>query len=284
MIKVGITFANAGPMAMPEFAASFARGAEAAGFESLWTIEHVLVPAGYESEYPYSRSGKMPGGEDVPMPDPLIWLAWVGARTERIRLGTGILILPQRNPAVLAKSAATVDVLTGGRLMLGVGVGWLEEEFVALGVPFAARGRRTDDYIRAMRALWADHEVSYQGEFVTYDRVKSYPKPHQEPGVPIVIGGHSPAAARRAGRLGDGFFPARGTADELLALYEICHDAARTAGRDPAEIELTAPARRDPAELRALKDAGVARFAMSPPALDEEGLRRAYGELAEKLA
>ncbi len=152
----GIVFANTGPFSQPDAAASFARAAEAAGFESLWTVEHVVVPKGYESTYPYDPSGRMPGGEDMAIPDPLIWLSYVAAATSAIRLATGILIVPQRNPVVLAKELATLDMMSGGRLELGIGVGWLEEEFDAIGVPFAGRGARTDEYVAAMRALWSD--------------------------------------------------------------------------------------------------------------------------------
>ena len=131
-----IAFANIGPFADTEGAVRFGRAAEEAGFESLWTVEHVVVPAGYQSAYPYDRSGRMPGAEEAPIPDPLIWLAFVAAATTRIRLATGILILPQRNPVVLAKEVATLDAMSGGRVELGIGVGWLEEEFDAIGVPF----------------------------------------------------------------------------------------------------------------------------------------------------
>ncbi len=135
-MKFGLVFANAGPSANPEHAAGLARLAEENGFESLWTVEHVVVPAAYESQYPYSPTGKMPGNEDNPIPDPLIWLTWVAAATRTLKLATGILILPQRNPVILAKECATIDVLSGGRLTLGVGIGWLAEEFEAIGVPF----------------------------------------------------------------------------------------------------------------------------------------------------
>ena len=139
-MKFGIAFANIGPMGTPEGAAGIGRTAEAAGFDSLWTVEHVLVPVGYQSTYPYSPTGKMPGPEESDIPDPLIWLAFVAAATSTIRLGTGILILPERNPIVVGKEIATLDRLSGGRVELGVGVGWLEEEFHALGIPWERRG------------------------------------------------------------------------------------------------------------------------------------------------
>src|SRR6476660_6665715 len=154
-MKFGLMFANGGPFSEPGLAVGLAQLAEELGFESLWTVEHVVVPTAYASAYPYSPDGRMPGGEDVPIPDPLIWLAYVGGATSTIRLATGILILPQRNPVILAKELATLDRLSGGRVELGVGVGWLREEFDALGVPWERRGARTDEYVAAMRALWA---------------------------------------------------------------------------------------------------------------------------------
>ena len=206
-MKFGFGFANAGPFSKPENAAGLGLLLEELGFESLWTVEHVVVPMGYESEYPYSPDGKMPGGEHVPIPDPLIWLTYVGALTTTLRLGTGILILPQRNPVILAKEVATLDRLTRGRVELGIGVGWLEEEFDALGVPWARARRAHRRVHRRMRRLWNEPETEYAGEFTNFGALKSYPKPTSEGGPKIHIGGHTVAATRRAGRLGDGFFP-----------------------------------------------------------------------------
>ena len=237
-MKFGIVFANTGPFCEPTAAVAFARAAEAAGFESLWTVEHTVVPYGYESEYPYDKSGRMPGEDDAPIPDPLIWLTYLASATSIIRLGTGILIQPQRNPVVLAKEVATLDHLSGGRVELGVGVGWLKEEFDAIGVPFEERGRRTDDGIAAMRALWGEDRASYAGEFTTFTDCIS--RPHPVAGsVPVHIGGHSEVAARRAGRLGDGFFPAKGSHRRLGELAGIVRSTATDAGRDPSAIEFT---------------------------------------------
>src|SRR5256885_1845815 len=176
-MKFGIAFANAGPLGEPELAVGLARLAEELGFESLWTVEHVAVPSGYASEYPYSETGRMPGGDQVAIADPLIWLAYVAAATSSIRLATGILILPQRNPLVLAKEVATLDRLSGGRVDLGIGVGWLREEFDALGVPFERRGARTDEYVDVMRRLWTEPSSEVAGEFTNFGELNSYPKP-----------------------------------------------------------------------------------------------------------
>ena len=164
-MRFGVMFANVGPMAFAEGAIGIAQAAEDAGIESLWTVEHTVVPAGYQSAYPYSDSGRMPGPEDSPIPDPLIWMAYVAAATSTIRLATGILILPQRNPITLAKEVATLDQLSGGRVELGVGVGWLEEEFDAIGIPFGERGKRTDEHIEALRALWSQSPATHQGDY-----------------------------------------------------------------------------------------------------------------------
>ncbi len=235
-MKYGMLFANTLGFATPRGAAEMAAAAEAAGFESVWTVEHVVYPDGYESSYPYDPSGKMAMAADTPMPDPLIWLTWVAAHSERLRLATGILILPQRNPLVLAKQLSTLDEVSGGRLDLGVGVGWLREEFDALGIPWEARGRRTDEYIEAMRAVWDSDHASYEGEFANFSGISVNPKPVNGR-VPIHIGGHTEAAARRAGRLGDGFIPGEGDLDVLISTMNA---SAEGAGRDPSAIEVSA--------------------------------------------
>jgi probable F420-dependent oxidoreductase len=190
-----------------EPAGATARLAEDLGFDSLWAIDHVVIPSGYQTTYPYDESGKMAGGhEEFDLADPLIWLAYAAARTQRITLGTGVLVLPQRNPLVLAKQIASLDVLSGGRVQLGVGVGWLEEEFTAIGVPLADRGRRHDDYITAMRALWRDTKATVDTTHVSFDDAISLPHPGRG-SVPIVIGGGSTRSARRAARIGDASFP-----------------------------------------------------------------------------
>jgi probable F420-dependent oxidoreductase len=262
-MKFGIAFANAGRFAEPDAAVEMARAAEDAGFESLWTVEHVVVPSGYTSTYPYDPSGKMPGPEETPIPDPLIWLAYLASATSRIKLATGVLILPQRNPLVLAKELATLDQLSGGRLHLGIGVGWLEEEFDAIGVPFAERGKRTDDHVAAMRALWTEEKASHHSAYTDFTDCILSPKPAQGT-VPIHVGGHTDIAARRAGRLGDGFFPATGSHEELGRLFELVRTTAQEHGRDPDAIEMTTGgngAVGDGAldEVKALADLGTDR-------------------------
>ena len=286
-MRFGVMFANVGPMGTGEGAIGIAQAAEAGGIESLWTVEHTVVPAGYQSAYPYSDTGKMPGPDDSPIPDPLIWLSFVAAATTTIRLGTGILIVPQRNPVTVAKEVATLDHLSGGRVELGVGVGWLEEEFDAIGVPFEGRGRRTDDHVAALRALWAGDPATYDGEFSSFTDVYCRPRPAQEH-IPIVIGGHSKAAARRAGRIGDGFFPGRGSHAELAELIDVVRTAATEAGRDPDAIEITSGG--DGAlgsgaldEVKRLADLGVSRVIIPPLAFDVEGQKAAFARYGDEV-
>ncbi len=266
-MKFGLRYCNTSRYVDPKEAVALAQAAEAAGFESLWTVEHTIVPAGYASTYPYDASGKMAGGRnDIPLPDPLIWMAFVAAATTRIKLATGILILPQHNPVLAAKQIATLDHLSGGRILIGIGVGWLEEEFAALGVPFAERGARTDEYIAAMRELWSADKPTFNGRFVSFKEAYCRPQPVNRR-VPIIVGGHSEAAARRAGRLGDGYFPARGAPADLIA---VARKAAEAAGRDPDKLEITASMPDDEAELAAMARAGVARVLV--PATGGAGL------------
>ena len=266
----------------PAWMATFARHADAVGFESLLAVEHVAVPIGYESRYPYSDTGRMPLPEDCELPDPLDLLAWIAGQTTRLRLGTGILVLPAHHPVHLAKRGATIDRLSGGRLFLGVGVGWMREEVQALGIDPDERGGRTDEAIDALRALWRDDEVSFTGRHFAFGPLRSQPKPAQ-PTIPILVGGHSRAAARRAGERGDGFFPLGLSGDALDARWAEVRAFAEGAGRDPAAVTLTMggllgddagiedAARRgaervvlsartdDLDELRGLMDAAVAR-------------------------
>jgi probable F420-dependent oxidoreductase len=245
-MKFGIMFANTGHGSTAAGARAVAEAAEAGGFAAIWTVEHVVVPSGYESKYPYDASGKMAGGaEDFDLPDPLIWLTWVAAHTSTVQLATGILIVPQRNPVVLAKEVATLDALSGGRMVLGVGAGWLAEEFAALGVPFDDRGRRLDEYIAIMRALWSGDKTTFDGEFYQFENCISRPRPANAT-IPVVIGGHSQVAARRAGRIGDGFFPGSASIDEIRELIGLVRRTAEEHGRDPDAIEMIAGAGAPP--------------------------------------
>jgi probable F420-dependent oxidoreductase len=257
----------------PRATADFVQLVEELGCESLWTVEHVVVPDSYASRYPYDASGRMsllPGDD---LPDPLHWLTFCAALTTRIKLGTAMLILPEHNPVTLGKRLATVDVLSGGRLIAGVGVGWLREEYDALGVPFADRGRRADEYLGAMRALWTQRPASYDGEFVRFEAVHSEPRPTRASGVPIVVGGHGKAAVRRAVRYGDGLYPLGVDLDGRAALLDTLRAECAAIGRDPAEIEITARAPGKPEVVRALAEMGVTRVVMRVFPADLAGVR-----------
>ena len=283
-MKFGLLFVNTGEFVQPEGIRALASAAEAVGIESLWTVEHVLVPVGYRSRYPYSKTGRMPGTEDMPIPDPLVWLGYAAAVTTTVRLATGVLILPQRQPAYVAKQLATLDVLSGGRAIAGVGVGWLAEEFASVGVPFEERGARTDESIQALRSLWSPRAEPFRGRFYRWEAAESNPRPVQPGGVPIVVGGHSAPAARRAARFGDGFFPARGTPEELGRLFGIVREECERIGRDPAEVELTCGGRvRGPEDLEPYAALGVSRLVVSPPAQDVDGLRRGLDRFARDV-
>ncbi|MFN3258829.1 MAG: LLM class F420-dependent oxidoreductase [Ilumatobacter sp.] len=260
-MKFGLAFASSIGIEQ-DVALDICRRAEASGFESLWGGEHVILPSSIESKYPYTADGKIPAEPDTPIPDPLIWLAFAAAAAPTLRLGTCILIVPQRNPLVLAKELATLDRLSGGRVELGLGVGWLREEFEALGVPWERRGARNDEYVAAMQALWAGPHAEFHGEFVDFPPVTCSPRPVQER-IPILVGGDTDAAISRAVRIADGYFPGEGDADRLRALVTRLHQAAEDAGRDPASIEVNAmfgAQMADPiAGVEQLADIGVGR-------------------------
>ncbi|WMN02134.1 LLM class F420-dependent oxidoreductase [Rhodococcus erythropolis] len=237
-MKFGITFANTGHLSEPAVATEFAKVAESLGFESLWASQHVVIPADHVSPCPYTQTGRMPGGDDVLIPDPLVWLGYIAAATDTIRLATGTIIVPLLNPVVLAKQLATLDYLSGGRLEFGIGLGWLKEEFEAIGVPFEDRGARADEYISAMRALWTHPVASHHGKYINFDNCILRPSPAQQ-SIPIHIGGNSVAAARRAGSFGDGFLPMTRDTTTLKSLSIEMRNAAIAVDRDLDDIEIT---------------------------------------------
>jgi probable F420-dependent oxidoreductase len=239
-MDVGVVPVNTGAFIAPGELVRMGRVLEDLGYESMWTFEHVIVPESYESTYPYSPNGKLAIQPDQPFVDPLIALSFVAAATERIRLGTGVNILTQTNPLYLAKQASSIDHLSGGRLMLGLGVGWLAEEFHALGVPFDRRGARADEYLDAMRQAWSGEAVELRGEFVDWFGFRMLPTPVQTPGVPMVVGGTTDAAIRRVVARGDGWYMIHKDLDDFTTNVERLHAECRRQGRDPAEIELTA--------------------------------------------
>jgi probable F420-dependent oxidoreductase len=245
------------------FLAELCRLAEELGFESLWSGEHVVMPVGYRTAYPYSPDSRIGVGKYPITPDPIVALTWAAAATQRVKLGTAVLIVPQRHPLLLAKELATLDSLCGGRLLLGAGVGWLREEAEALGTEWASRGRRLDEYLAVLRRVWTKDETSYHGPFVHFDGIRLDPKPARAAGIPIIVGGHSASAIRRAARFGDGFWPIV----EPLELPQVLDQLGReaeSAGRDPKSIEVTMYAPKDLAEARLLAEMGVRRLVVWP--------------------
>ena len=261
-MKFGLAFASS-IGTDPASAIEISKMAEEVGFESLWGGEHVIFPSTIESAYPYTADGKVPATPETPIPDPLIWLAYVAAAAPTMRLGTCILILPQRNPLILAKELATLDHLTGGRVELGIGVGWLKEEFDALGVPWERRGRRNDEYVEALKTVWSGSHVEYHGEFVDFEPLTCTPQPAQGADIPILVGGDTDVAIRRAARLADGYFPGEGTPEGLAVLIDKLRVECESRDRDPAEVEINAMfsgAMGDPAAgVESMRELGVGR-------------------------
>jgi len=289
-VKFGLIFARAtSPLALSgdqvlETLEALATTSEEVGFESLWTADHSVVPIDYGSRYPYSADGRLPGQPDTPIPDPMLLLTYAAALTSRLRLATGVMILPQRHPIYVAKAFATLDVLSRGRAIAGVGIGWLEEEFNALGIPFRERAARTEESIQALKSLWRPGAEAFEGRFYRWPAVESNPKPIQKPGVPVVIGGHSEAAARRAVRVADGLFAAVTDLDELAALLETLRDECQRVGRDPSEIEISIPAGElDEDRLARCEDLGVSRLVVSPSAYETTEIRRGLEGFADRF-
>ena len=281
---------SAGVTADAAWMAAFARHVEACGFESIVVIEHTVLMAHYDSVYPYDESGRVELAADCPVPDPLDLLAFLAGQTGRLGLATGVLVLPNHHPVVLAKRAATVDALSGGRLRLAVGVGWMKEEIEACGAAFDSRGRRADEQIEVMRALWDDQPngVGFNGEFFEFDHAMCYPKPVAGSRLPIHMGGHSRAAARRAGRLGDGFQPLGAGGPDLAALISLMRDEANRLGRDPDSLELSLGhlvTRIDPDRAQKLASLGADRTVLAmPPVTDIEEAKDSLSACAQRLA
>ena len=268
-MKFALHAVGCGSTARPEVLAEVARKAEALGYESVWLPEHLIVPLEMHSPYPYSADGKFPGGANVALHDPFVALAYVAACTERIKLGTGVFVLPLRNTVAVAKAAASLDVLSNGRFLFGIGVGWFVDEFAAAGMSFPDRAARAREAIRLMRTLWREETPQFAGRFHTVPPSGFSPKPVQQPGPPIILGGESPAALRRAAALGDGWIGVAHTPDSLRPLLASLRQQLAAAGRgsEPFEISVgTAPGvRLDRDTVRTFADLGVHRlFAFSP--------------------
>lgn len=257
-MKIGFFAVGIGHLARPDLVKTVAVHAERLNFATVWAPEHVVLLDNHISKYPYSK-GEFPLPTDTAFADPFVTLGYAAAYTSRVKLVSGICLVPEHNPVVLAKVVATLDHLSGGRFTLGVGVGWLEEEFKAVGVPWEGRAQRTREYIEAMRCLWRDAHSTYKGEFVKFENVRSYPKPvHGE--VPIWFGGESGPALKRVADYGNGWCGFNLSADEATAKMKRLDELIKAAGRKRSEIYMalspyTKPITRD--DLKRYRDAGV---------------------------
>jgi probable F420-dependent oxidoreductase len=268
-VLVGLHALGIGAGARPDVIRAVAAAAEAAGFATLWWGEHVVLVDQPTSRYPYSPDGRIAVPASADWLDPLTGLSFAAAVTSRIGLATGVLLLPEHNPVLLAKQAATLDVLSAGRLTLGVGIGWSAEEFAALGVPFARRGERTAEYVAAMRTLWSDDIASFSGEFTRFEAVRVNPKPVRSRRIPVVAGGNSDAALRRVAAFADGWYgfnlPADTVAERVRTLDEYCRTRGRRLSELTVAVSLTDGS---PAMLPELARAGVTELVIvgAPPA------------------
>ena len=271
-VRVGLHALGIGSGANPAVITSVASAAEERGFATLWAGEHVVMVDRPGSRYPYSEDGRIAVKSDTDWLDPLVLFGFLARATSRIRLATGILLLPEHNPVAAAKTVASIDVLSLGRFTLGVGVGWSAEEFEALGVPFEGRARRTEEYVEAMRVLWRDDVASYSGTHVHFDRVRCYPKPPRR-AVPVVFGGNSDLALRRVAEHGDGWYGFNVLLNELPARLEVLHAACQAAGRAQASVDTAvALVGVQPSDLPQLEALGVMEVVLveAPPADPDE--------------
>src|SRR5438093_5018672 len=262
-VKVGVALFRL----RPERAAAVARHARRLGFESVWVPEHLVLPTRIASRYPYAPDGGPPFTPDAPHLDPLILLMHVADATTTVRLGTSVYLLPLRHPLATARLAMSLDVLSGGRLRLGVGVGWLAEEFEAAGIDFHTRAARTRECVRAVRALWTEVEPEFRGRFFSFGPVRFEPKPVQKPHPPIVFGGESEAALRRAAALGDGWYGVGHTPESAAVQATKLRALLAAAGRGAAPFELTvshAGGVLGPDDGRRYAGAGIARVVVLP--------------------
>lgn len=266
-MKIGFFAIGLANLSRPELLAAAARTAERVGLDTLWTGEHIVFFDDIESKYPYARtSAEPPVPGDIAILNPFVALAYAAALTSRIRLATGVCLVPEYNPLLLAKLAASLDVVSSGRFVFGVGVGWLEEEFRAMGIPWARRGARTRESVAAMRELWERSHASFDGEFVSFRDARAYPHPVRDGRLPIVVGGHSEAALRRAAAWGNGWCGFNLTPDETRRHVERLDALLQAHGRSREGFEIfMAPVREaGPASIAAYRDAGVDELYLTP--------------------
>ena len=285
-MDVGVFVPLGNGNADPATLRSVGRESEDRGFESIWLPEHVVLFDEYESQYPYSPDGRFPGGGDTGMLEPLGALAFLAAVTDRVRLGTAICLIPQRNPVYTAKAVTDLDNLSGGRVDFGVGLGWLREEFEALAMPFERRGQRADDHLAVMKTLWTDEVSEYHGELYDLRPCRLYPKPVQRPHPPIHVGGESDAALRRVARHAQGWFSFNRPPADLPEGLGRLDAALAVEGRSRADVTVTVcPYFQTvtPADLEAYQAAGVDRLVLLCLAFDQDLLRTQLDDLVRDV-
>ena len=268
-IKVGLHVLGVGSGSRPDIVAAVAGRADELGFATLWCGEHVVMVDEPDSRYPYADDGKIAVAPDADWLDPLLALTFAAAFTSRITLATGILLLPEHNPLIVAKQAATLDLLSGGRFSLGIGIGWSAEEFAALGVPFSRRGARTAEYVAAMRQVWTDDVASFRGDFACFESVRVNPRPVHDRRLPVIIGGTTDAALGRVAEFGDGWYGFNLPAAEVPGRLRVLAEQCDRHGRQLCDLSVAVSLRNSgPEALPALADAGVTEFVVvaQPPA------------------
>jgi probable F420-dependent oxidoreductase len=287
IMKIGFFAVGIGPSADPEVIAVTAQTADQCRFHSLWAPEHVVLIDQYASKYPYSKDGKLPAPTQIDILDPYVALTFAAAHSKKIRLGTGISLIPERSPVVTAKEIASLDKLSGGRFDLGVGIGWLEEEFAGVGVPWERRAERTREYLAAMKKLWTEEHPEFKGEFCSFPKVRMYPKPVQKPHPPIIFGGESTPALKRVAEVGDGWFGVNMSPDDAKAKMARIQQYAQAAGRGSVKFSYAvAPGLGSPVEMDAIKryrDVGVDQVIVGGIARDPKEIKGEIERLAEKL-
>lgn len=307
-MKVGITCGGIGPCASGHFLRHSVQAAEAAGMAHYWLPDHVVLFARYpESKYPYAGGSGQEAPEQSsdaplqfdddtfamvnprdPFAEPVVAMTWLAAATTSIEIGTNILVLPQRNPVLLAKQLSTLDSFASGRTILGIGAGWAKEDFDAMGVDFKLRGKLTDEIIPAMRELWKQDAASFSGEFFTFKDAYCYPKPARPGGIPILIGGESEPAMRRVARLGDGWLPYNLPVEDAARVIGRLKEMTRSYGRDPDRLRIVKIVYSNAGldDLKRYRDAGVTEFNIASSGeipLDEAGIRTKFAEFRERL-
>lgn len=285
-MKVGLFAPLGNGNATAEVLRTLGRGAEERGFESIWVAEHVVLFDEYESQYPYAADGRFPGGGDTGLLEPLTALTYLAAVTDRVRLGTGICLVPQRNPVYTAKQVVDLDNLSGGRVDFGIGVGWLREEFEVVAAKFERRGDRTDEYLQVMKSLWTEDPSEFHGELYDMRSTRMYPKPVQTPHPPIHVGGESKAAMRRVAQHGQGWYSFNRLPEQLDEPLDQLEAVLVEHGRSRSDIELTVSPYFNPVDAAAIegyKERGVDRLVVLCLAFDAASLEQQLDDLVRDV-